>query len=82
MGSANDVTKYRTKTFKGRTMGAYAQLFQRPGEGPLLALNFFEGGRSLAEAKILLEILGDAVVEMEGWAKRNLEEDERGDGRT
>ena len=66
----------------GPTMGAYAQLFQRPGESPLLDLNFFEGERSLAEAKILLKILGDAVVEMEGWAKRNLEEDERGDGRT
>ena len=68
MGSANDVTEFRTKTFEeGPTMGAYAQLFQRPGESPLLDLNFFEGERSLAEAKILLKILGDAVVEMEGF---------------
>jgi hypothetical protein len=55
------------ETFSRKTMGAYVQVYQRPSErGPNLDLNFFEGVRSLGEAKTLYEILGEAIACAEG----------------
>lgn len=55
------------ETFSRKDMGAYVQVYQRPSErGPKLDMNFFEGVRTLGEAKILYAILGEAIACAEG----------------
>jgi len=51
-------------------MGSYIEVYQRPGEDPMLDLNFFEGNRSIVEASKLSEALVDAVKISRRWKEK------------
>jgi hypothetical protein len=57
---------FRRKDFKGRG-GTYVTVYQRSNEEPHIDLNFFDGERSLDEAKKMIDVLEDAVVQVEEW---------------
>ena len=59
--------QYRTATFQHKTIGAYAQVYQRPNESPMVDLNFFEGGKDISHLKKLKKILDEALALAEKW---------------
>ncbi len=57
--------------FKTASSGTYVMVYQRPGEAPMLDLNFFDGDRSIQEVRHHLEILTKALATADRWAKES-----------
>lgn len=57
--------------FKVPTSETYVMVYQRADLVPRFDFNFFDGPRSLSEAREQLEILTKALGEAERWSKKS-----------
>lgn len=63
--------KYRTESFSVKHSGAYVQVFQRPGEKPLIECNLFGGNKSIDEIIEMAEAMTQAVELACAWARED-----------
>jgi hypothetical protein len=55
--------------FKNQESGTYVMAYQRPGEAPMLDLNFFDGDRSIQDARRHRDLLTKALETAARWEK-------------
>lgn len=67
------IGEFRKRDFSLPSMtcnGAYVQVYMRPGEKPLVDMNYFDGNpRTLSQARGFRTILDRAIKQGEAWEK-------------
>lgn len=61
--------RMKSKTFKNSEEGSYVQVFKRPDEKALFDLAFFDGERTLKQARKLRNLLSAAILQAEEFDK-------------